>query len=295
MTEDQKDFRPQTPDQDIAKFEERDRPGDYHLVKNNQKLPADYPAALADPDPFIAMVERLSANPNVDVDKLERILNMQERILDRNAEAAFNESFSKAQSKIDLVVAESENKQTKSNYAKLSDILIKAKHHWESEGFALMFYEGDTPKEDHKRTMVDIRHNKGHTVTRHIDLAVQTTGIAGKTMMTLIHGQGSSFSYGRRYLTCMVWNIPTGDDDDGNAAGKQPEYITEDQAADFAMRLKVMYGDNISMFLSYMGYESVENIPAKEYKKAEKLIKDAEKKFDEKMNSRLEREPGQEK
>ncbi len=259
MNENQKEFERQSPDKDLVK-----------------SAPA-YPEALSDPDPFIAMVERLGSNPNVDVDKLERILAMNERVLDRNQRAAFNDSFAKAQSKIDLVVADSYNVQTKSNYPKLSRILIEAKKHWESEGFGMMYYEGECPIENHKRTMCDIRHSAGHTETRHIDLAVQTTGIAGKQMMTQIHGQGSSFSYGRRYLTCMIWNIPTGDDDDGQKASENAEFITEDQAKDITRRLKKIYGDDASMFLNWIGVDTVDTILAKDYKKAIGGIKTAEK------------------
>lgn len=268
MNEKQKEFKAQSPATDLAKFEGR--------VTGN-----DYPEVLIDPDPFIAMVERLGTNPNVDVDKLERILAMNEKVLDRNQSTAFNDSFSKAQRNIDLVVASAFNQQTKSNYTKLSSVLVQAKKHWESEGFGLMFYEGDCPKEDHKRTMVDIRHNQGHTETRHIDLAIQTTGIAGKAMMTQIHGEGSSFSYGRRYLTCMIWNIPTGDDDDGNAAGSQDEFITKEQVEDITKRIKKLYGEDDSMFMDWIkegtGAETIDTIPAKFFDGIVRTLKSNEK------------------
>jgi len=42
-------------------------------------------------------------------------------------------------------------------------------------------------------------------------------GIKGNANMTAIHGKASSAMYGRRYLLCLIFNIPTGDDVDGNA------------------------------------------------------------------------------
>lgn len=167
---------------------------------------------------FFASIERLAANPAVDVSKIKEIMDMQEHILDRNAEQAFNAAMTRAQNKIELVVAKSENKQTGSKYANLKTVLLSAKPIYTTEGFSLMFYEGETSKENHKRVCVDIMHEQGHTKQRYGDFAIQTTGIAGKAMMTQIHGEGSAFSYGRRYLTCLIFNIPTGDDDDGNAA-----------------------------------------------------------------------------
>lgn len=264
MTEEQRNFKPQTPDQDLIKFEDRG-PG--------------VPAVQDDSNGFMAMVERLSANPDVDVEKLKGILDMQERVLDRNAEQAFNAGMTRAQNKIELVVAKSFNEQTKSNYAKLKEVLLKAKPIYTAEGFSLMFYEGETNKENHKRICVDIMHEQGHTKTRYGDFAIQTTGIAGKAMMTQIHGEGSCFSYGRRYLTCSIFNIPTGDDDDGNAAGSTAEFITEDQAKSINKRLEAIYGDDPGMFLTYIGVEKVNTIPASDLKKVKIALAEAEKAF----------------
>lgn len=189
-------------------------------VDDKRHTAMDAPVPIEqDGDQFLATIERLSAQPNIPVEKIEQIMNMQFRVLDREAKQAFNAAMTRAQSKIELVVAESENTQTKSNYAKLESILISAKPFYTEAGFSLMFYEGESPKETQKRVCVDIMHSGGHTEKRHGDFTIQTTGIAGKAMMTQIHGEGSAFSYGRRYLTCMIFNIPTGDDDDGNAAG----------------------------------------------------------------------------
>jgi hypothetical protein len=244
---------------------------------------------------FLTVIERLTANPDVDVNKIQKILDMQEQILDRNEGRAFNASMTRAQNKIELVVAKSKNTQTGSNYAKLSNVLISAKPIYTSEGFSLMFYEGETSKENHKRTCVDIRHDGGCTKKRYIDLAIQTTGIAGKAMMTQIHGEGSTFSYGRRYLTCMIFNIPTGDDDDGNEAGKKAgknsEFITEAEAKAITKRMNNVYPDGGEMFLEWLKVETVDTIPATELKTAKDGLATAEKA----MAGKSEREPGEKK
>jgi len=179
---------------------------------------------------FLTTIERLATNPEVDVSKIEAFLNMQERILDRKAKDEFNAAMVRVQGKIDLVVAKEKNEQTRSMYANLKSILLQVKPIYTEEGFSLMFYEGETEKENHKRIYADIMHRDGHTEKRYVDVAIQTTGIAGKAMMTQIHGEGSAISYGRRYLTCMIFNIPTGDDDDGNSASRSPiETISQDQ------------------------------------------------------------------
>lgn len=168
---------------------------------------------------FISTIERLSAMPDIPVEKIQQLFEMKQAEDNRLAQREFNAAMMRTQGRIELVVAGQENKQTGSNYANLKAILIKTKPIYTAEGFSLMFYEGESPKETQKRVCVDIMHSGGHTEKRYGDFTIQTTGIAGKAMMTQIHGEGSAFSYGRRYLTCMIFNIPTGDDDDGNAAG----------------------------------------------------------------------------
>lgn len=199
------------------------------------------PAEMTQQESFFASVERLAMNPQVDVSKIKQIMDMQEQVLDRNAKQAFNAAMTKAQNKIELVVAKEYNNQTKSKYANLKEVLIQTKPIYTAEGFSLMFYEGESKQEEHKRVCVDIMHEQGHTEQRYGEFAIQTTGIAGKAMMTQIHGEGSAFMYGRRYLTCMIFNIPTGDDDDGNAAGrKKAKYTTEAQKKEIGKLFKTL-------------------------------------------------------
>jgi len=203
--------------------------------------------------------------------------------------------MTKAQNKTELVVARSKNEQTHSMYAKLKQILIETKPIYTAEGFSLMFYEGDTPKENHTRVCVDIMHNQGHTEKRWGDFAVQTTGIAGKAMMTLIHGQGSTFSYGRRYLTCMIFNIPTGDDDDGNAGGGSIECVSKGEVVAMKKIIKDKKFDE-SLVMTYVKtiagdqVDKLEDIPKKHFKEIHLALKNKKKKPQEKKEPQ--REPG---
>lgn len=269
MTESQEKFTPA--ESDIDKFNGR----------------AEVPAVVQPENGFLTVIERLSRMDNIPVEKIDALFKMKQAEDDRNAEREFNAAFARAQANIELVVADQRNDQTKSNYANLKAILVKSQPIYTKEGFSLMFYEGDSPKETQKRVCVDIMHSAGHTEKRHGDFTIQTTGIAGKAMMTQIHGEGSAFSYGRRYLTCMIWNIPTGDDDDGNAAGgKVEEFIDEKQQGQIEKLIKSK-GVDVILFLSYMKVEKVEHILASDFKKAMNSLKKAKGQTEKK-----EREPG---
>ena len=217
---------------------------------------------------YLSVVERLASNPNVDVDKLQRIMDMQEHALDRESEKAFNADMVLAQAHIRTAVKNKRNLQTNSSYADLEAVITSAKPIYTDAGFALSFYEGVTEKKDHIRIMCDIMHREGHTKTRYYDVALDTMGIAGKVNKTLIHGGGSAVSYGRRYLTCMIFNIPTGDDNDGN----RMDVITLDQAQQID-KLITESGADAARFLEWAGVQSINNIAANKFGAAMSLLK----------------------
>ena len=85
-------------------------------------------------------------------------------------------------------------------------------------------------------------------------------------MMTQIHGEGSAIAYGRRYLTCMIFNIPTGDDDDG-VAGGGIEHISKAQISEIKKLIKEREADQ-ALFLTFIKSESIETIPVKDFDNA---------------------------
>lgn len=179
--------------------------------------------------PLMALMQSAATDPNVDVEKMERIFALYERDQDREAEKAFNSSMVEVQKAIEPVRRKMKNEQTKSKYADLADVAQEVNDKFTANGFSISFYQEDSPCEGHIRIVADIMHSQGHTKKRHVDMPLVNTGLAGKVNMTMTHATGSAFSYGRRYLTLMVANLPT-PDDDGNAAQSTYERISDDQA-----------------------------------------------------------------
>ena len=175
------------------------------------------------------VIERAATNPDVDITKMERLLEMQERILDRQAATDYAASMALAQAEMEPIARDAKNDQTNSSYATLAAVAKQATPIASRHGFSLEFYEGECSKDGHVRICVDVRHSGGHTKTRHVDLALDKTGIAGKVNKTDIHAKKSSITYGRGILFTMVFNLAT-EDDDGNAAGAAArDTITADQ------------------------------------------------------------------
>jgi hypothetical protein len=167
----------------------------------------------------MAMIAQAQAN-KASIEEIKAFMDLQERWEKSEAKKKYIRAFASAQTKIDTVVKTKLNPQTHSKYAELSDIIETTKPVYTAEGFAIIFYEGDAPKpETSIRICADVLHEAGHKETYHYDVPLDGVGIKGNANMTAIHGKASSTSYGRRYLMCMIWNVATGDDNDGNGSG----------------------------------------------------------------------------
>lgn len=179
----------------------------------------------------ITAIERLATNPDVDPEKLQKFMDMQEHILDRNAKQDFNIAMVQVQANIPEVPRDKINQGTKppSPYSSYEMIMRHCKPVYTLEGFAISTYEGTQTKEGEKyppipegnvRTFGDVMHAGGWSKTYYVDIPLDDKGPQGTKNKTQPHAKKSSLSYGRSALMCMILNIPTGDGDDGNAAGK---------------------------------------------------------------------------
>lgn len=214
---------------------------------------------------MIEVIERVSTNPQVDVDKMKALLDMQERILDRQNEQEFNAAMIRAQKRMPTIAAKAFNEQTKSHYAKLDAVVKAITPVYTEEGLALSFSQDESPVPEHIRVVADIYHESGFKVRKFLDMPISTTGLAGKPNMTKPHAQGSGFSYGRRYLTLLIFNLATGDDNDGNTPRGN---ITDEQAAELKALIEETGSDTVAFLKAMGGAASVDELPADKYNPA---------------------------
>lgn len=168
---------------------------------------------------MLDMIQQVALNPNIDVEKLRAVMDMKMEMFSRGAEIEFNAAMARAQNEMEPVVRTAHNKQTNSKYAVLENIIEQLAPVWTRHGFAISFGTGDCPIEGYYRVECELTHSAGHSKRYHADLPCDMTGIQGSVNKTGIHGFGSTMSYGRRYLVCMVFNVAVKtEDDDGNAA-----------------------------------------------------------------------------
>ena len=172
---------------------------------------------ISDGAALMTAVARAAADPNVDVEKMERLFAMHERMAARQAEQDYASAMVRAQKAMPNIAKTSENKQTKSWYADLQAINERITPVYTECGFALSFGQEDSPIADHVRVVCDVLHVGGHTKRYTYDNPIDDAGIQGAKNKTPTHGRSSGISYGRRYITTMVFNLTLGgEDNDGN-------------------------------------------------------------------------------
>jgi len=205
------------------------------LAERTETRQVASPVTTNESTAMLTMIQRAATDPAFDADKMQKMMEMYERHTDRTAAAAFNAAMVRAQAEIGPVFRDKFNAQTNSAYAALESIDRKISPVYTLHGFSLSFGTGDSPLVGHIRTVCDCMHEAGHTKTYHVDLPIDSAGIKGSVNKTGVHASGSTFSYARRYLTMMIFNVVlTNEDDDGNGAGPEPApepVITTGQAA----------------------------------------------------------------
>lgn len=218
---------------------------------------------------ILTVIARAAADPNTDVDKLERLLAMQERVLAREAEQAFNASMRTAQEEIKPVVKNRANSETKSRYADLEAISAAIDPIIHRHGFSPSFGTADCNIPGHYRVTCSLSHVGGHTREYQADVPVDNTGPKGSQNKTMTHGFGSALSYGRRYLKLLIFDVAT-TDDDGRAAGHGK--AIDDQQLVTLQGLASAGNADLAKFCRYFKIDALPLLPAKDYARAFELL-----------------------
>jgi hypothetical protein len=179
---------------------------------------AALPAPAAEPITMLDIIDRASRDPGVDVDKLDRLLAMQERVLGRESQVAYDNAMADAQEAMKPIRANLENPQTKSEYADYAALDRAIRPIYAKHGFSLSFNTGDGAPAGEVRVVCTVAHRGGHREHPHLDMPADGKGARGGDVMTKTHATGAAITYGKRYLLGMIFNLAVTRDDDGNGA-----------------------------------------------------------------------------
>jgi hypothetical protein len=218
------------------------------------------------PSSMIAVIERAAINPDIDINKMTALLDMQERIMVKQSEMAFNTAMNLAQAQMPRIKKNGKIEFTDKNgvkrdtpFAKYEDIDQAIRPIYELHGFSIRF-NTDRAQDGKTIVIMKVAHIDGHVETSSMELPLDTSGSKNN-----LQAAGSTIAYARRYLTCMGFNIVTeGQDDDGQGA---TDFVTTEQAAEIDNLIRST-GADLSRFLAYIGAKDVLSILAKDYQTA---------------------------
>src|SRR3984957_5231547 len=187
------------------------------------------PAPPSDnPSKVLALIERVALDPRADVQKLERMMGMYERLKAKEAELAYNAAKGRILKKLAgikivknrSVLYEMENGKPQKGtyeafkYAPLEGIDKHLRPLLAKEVMDLSF--SDEPREDGG---ILIRGRLKHLPGGHYEDSFMPAPLDTSGGKSTVQGVGSTNSYLRRYIACNIFNIVVvGNDEDGNGS-----------------------------------------------------------------------------
>jgi hypothetical protein len=200
--------------------------------------PARSVAVRDEPTSLINIIARAMHDDSFDVNKLESLIRIQREIVQEQAQQEFNRAMSAAQSEMRAIRRDGKNDQTHSRYARLETIDDEIRPIYCAHGFSLTFSTEPAVDPANIRVVCEIAHSGGHVKKLGLESPPDVMGAKGLVNKTALHGLGSTVSYLRRYLTCMIFNVVLyNDDDDGNRGGlRQAAYDEENARRAAAMK-----------------------------------------------------------
>ncbi|MCE5182132.1 MAG: ERF family protein [Armatimonadia bacterium] len=220
---------------------------------------------------ILNVIERMAMNSEIDPDRIERFIDLKERMDRTAAEKQFNAAMSEAQREMGVVAVNATNTQTRSQYATYDKLDRALRPIYTKHGFALSFDEGQTDKPDYIRIMCIVSHTGGFSRTYHRDMPADGKGAKGGDVMTKTHAAGAAASYGMRYLLRGIFNVAVGlDDKDGNSTG-DARAINEQQRQTLSDLIDQTGADE-AKFFAFFAIEYLAELPASRFAEAKRML-----------------------
>lgn len=218
---------------------------------------------------MIHQIAEMAKNPDIDPDRIEKLLNVQIRMMDRQAKIDYDQALANVQMKMPRITASGEIKnragEITSRYMRYEDIDRVIRPLLQAEGFSLI--HDRTESNDKMIVTTTLKHRSGHQESVSIPLPFDQTN----ALKSALQAAASTATFGKRHNVCSLLNIVAEGEDVG---GVVPSYIKLDvsQIEEINKSLQATNAD-VPKFLEYMGVPNVESIPMKDYPKAFMVLK----------------------
>jgi hypothetical protein len=207
-------------------------------------------------DPMVSMIERVAMDPNSDLAKLERMLELKERHDAQQSKALFAEAFARASADFPTIPLNGRGHNGKP-YATLEDITRLTRPVLSAHGLALTF---SVDVQDQVIVTAKLMHKAGHSEQTSMALPRDTSG-----SKNAVQAVGSTQKYGQRYTAQAILGLSLGEDDedDGRASGGA-ETINADQFLKIRDTIEAI-GLDESVVLNAEKITALEALPAKRF------------------------------
>lgn len=202
-----------------------------------------------------------SAGQGADLEKLEKLLNLQMVWEANEAKKAYHKAmaaFKANPPKIDKDKTVSYG-NTKYNHASLSNVTEKISAELSKHGLSASWTTKQNGKVD---VTCKITHVQGHS--EETTLSAPADGSGSKNSIQAI---GSTITYLERYTLLALTGLATYDQDDDTQAAGEVEYIDDKQKSQIIDHLADLEAD-INQFLKYMKIDSLDKMTKADYPKA---------------------------
>lgn len=240
-----------------------------------EELIAQPPNGLTTPQTpnLLAVIANAAANPAVDVQKMQALLEMQRSIEADRREQEFNADFVALQSELPIVTKSSYNPGTKSKYCKIEDLQRVVRPLYTYRGFAFSFAARPHPT-DPKQVIIcaTLIHRGGHSRVYELPIHWSKSGAMNDTQ-----ADGSTYSYGERYLIIKALGIVMENEDKD---GGNPSPISDDQQIKLETLLtalddayaqkdpKHVKGSAKRRFLAWIGADTLSDVREADYSRS---------------------------
>lgn len=221
---------------------------------------------------LMGMLERVALNPDLPVEKLERLLDMQLKVRALEAKEAFAQALSTMQPKLPILKERGEV-QGRYRYALWEDIVGVITPILTEHGFAINFRTSST--KDSVTVVGILRHVAGHEAETELTLPLDSSG-----NKPAIQALGSSTSYGKRYAASALLNLRTGEiDDDGAVGANGPPMVNSEQVAELQRLMDEIgiIGERKERMFKAFRISKLEDIKAQDFDACRKIIESKRK------------------
>lgn len=218
----------------------------------------------------VSELVRLAITEKVPVEVLERLVALQERVMERDARAAFFAALNAFQEECPEIAKVKEAEITTKGgstysytFAPLPEITRTIRPVLKKHGLSYSWTTDPSENPGVLNVVCILRHVEGHEERAVFPVPTQTNAA-----MSAAQKNGAALTYGRRQSLEAVLGLTTSDDVDG---ANPPEPLSEDQIEEIN-NLVTRSGADFQKFLAWVGVESLADMTKDQFPKAKRAL-----------------------